>query len=128
MAKYNTKQRDILIEYFKSKPDIVLSAKEIAADLGAQISKSAVYRNLPLLVKEGTLQQCLVENSNANYYRYISNDTCKEHLHFACKKCGKTLHIPENTTRKIITLLNDSGDFETDITDTVIYGLCKNCD
>ena len=128
MAKYNTKQRDILLEYFKNNPDTVLSAKQIAADLETKISKSAVYRNLPTLVNEGLLQQCLVENSKTSFYRYIGDDQCKEHLHFACKKCGKTVHIPESTTRKIVGLLNGDGNFETDVADTVIYGLCKNCE
>ena len=47
MAKYSTRQRDILLSYLEAHADEQMSIQKIASDLEEQkVSSSAVYRNL----------------------------------------------------------------------------------
>ena len=53
MAKYSTRQRDILLSYLEAHADEQMSIQKIASDLEEQkVSSSAVYRNLFDLEKE----------------------------------------------------------------------------
>ena len=56
MKKYDTRQRDSLLDFLNQHPDQSLSVRQIAQALCArQISLSAVYRNLSQLEAEGLI-------------------------------------------------------------------------
>ena len=128
MVRYNTKQRDVLIHYLNSHAHEMLTANEIASALESQqISRSAVYRNLSSLVQEGILQKGAKSDSREATYQYIDADACHGKLHMTCKSCGKTIHLPEDETERIMNFLQAQENFFLAPSDTILYGECKEC-
>ena len=68
---YMTEQRKKLFEFFKSHPDMTISARDLAAQLVAEehakISVSAVYRNLAMLEREGLSSARRVKTTGKMY-------------------------------------------------------------
>ena len=96
---YMTEQRKKLFEFFKSHPDMTISARDLAAQLVAEehakISVSAVYRNLAMLEREGLILRSPGKNNRENVYRYVSLGACEDKLHITCLKCGRTTHMTQ---------------------------------
>ena len=82
MAKYSTRQRDILLSYLEAHADEQMSIQKIASDLEEQkVSSSAVYRNLFDLEKENRVKRCIRDNSRKVLYQYIDLPECRSSLH-----------------------------------------------
>ena len=72
MKKYDTRQRDYLINFLDQHPDQLLSVRQIAQELcSQQISLSAVYRNLSQLEAEGLIRKSIKPGS-----RHFTNILC----------------------------------------------------
>ncbi len=128
MPKYSTKQRKILLDFFKNNTDVVFSAKEVSENLKKfQISQSSVYRNISELEKDGKLVRCTKPNSREVFYRFVNTEKCGECLHLSCKKCGKTFHMHLKSSDLMKNCLRDDENFQIDVAETVIYGVCKGC-
>lgn len=128
MPRYNTRQRDLLLQYLNDHAHEALTAHEIALALENQsISRSAVYRNLSSLVKDGGLRKGAKEDSRDAVYQYIDTDHCHGKLHLTCKTCGMTIHLPEPETEQLMSFLLKEESFSLAPSDTVLYGECKNC-
>ncbi|MBQ5399117.1 MAG: transcriptional repressor [Ruminococcus sp.] len=125
MPKYATKQRKILIDFLSSHPDESFSASLIADALSDKISKSAVYRNLSDMEAEGRLRR--VVSGREVLYQYADSDSCREHLHLSCKKCGRTYHMEQSIAELLIDNLNEKENFSIDKGETVLYGICGSC-
>lgn len=125
---YNTKQREILLDFFNKNHDKSFSAKEIASMLdGMNISVSAVYRNLSELEKNGKVRKTSKNGSRDAYYQYVDCEDCKGHLHLSCTKCGSTTHLDDNQTKILLDVVASNANFNIDKNSTVLYGLCKKC-
>lgn len=133
MAKYMTKQRRMLLDFLEKHTDQTLSAHEIAAALSESgisvsgISVSAVYRNLAALEADGLVAKEASRDGNEALYRYIHPEHCRDELHLSCKKCGRTFHMEHEAAKAIEALLGKTGAFTLDKSETVLYGVCKNC-
>ena len=128
MPKYNTKQRTLLMDYLAARPDEEFTAGEIASALEPQgISKSAVYRNLADLEKEGLLKRRAMSGSRESHYRYLGNGHCAEALHLSCKVCGKTIHMSNQETEFFVRTIAANDRFLLDRHETVLYGTCRKC-
>ena len=104
---YMTEQRKKLFEFFQSHPDMTISARDLAAQLVAEehakISVSAVYRNLAMLEREGLI------------------------LHITCLKCGRTTHMTQKISDKLLRDVLRGDKFDIDLSKTTVYGVCKDC-
>ncbi len=128
MHSYNTKQRDVLLQYLSVHAHESLTAQEIAQDLeDMQISRSAVYRNLSRLVKDGILKKSASEEGRNAVYRFISAEHCHGKLHMTCRSCGVTMHLTQDETDRLVNFLEAQEGFELTPSETVLYGQCKNC-
>lgn len=128
MKKYDTRQRDILIEFLSSHPDEQLSVRQVADTLSQkQISLSAVYRNLSQLEDEGVIRKSVKQGSREAFYQYMGAPACKNHLHMSCTRCGKTFHLAENHTLHLKQALFLEEGFLLDIPNTVLLGICEGC-
>ncbi len=128
MPKYMTKQRKALLAFLEQHADEELSAKIIESELGGMgVSISAVYRNLSDLEKEGKVRRVSKSGSREVYYLYTDAHECRECLHLSCKKCGKTYHMNAECADMLINTLAQSDDFTIDKSETVLYGVCKDC-
>ena len=128
MPKYMTKQRKALLAFLEQHADEELSAKIIESELGGMgVSISAVYRNLSDLEKEGKVRRVSKSGSREVYYLYTDAHECRECLHLSCKKCGKTYHMNAECADMLINSLARSDEFTIDKSETVLYGVCKDC-
>lgn len=128
MPKYMTKQRKTLLAFLEKHADVELSAKKIEAELCDQgVSISAVYRNLSDLEKEGKIRRISKSGSREVFYLYTDSHECRDCLHLSCKKCGKTYHMDTDGAEKLIEILAQNDDFTIDKSETVLYGVCKDC-
>jgi Fur family ferric uptake transcriptional regulator len=128
MAKYLTKQRKLLLDFLSEHTDERLSAGQIAEALSEKgISASAIYRNLAVLEQEGKLKRSAKPGSQEAYYRYTDEEHCRGNLHLSCLRCGKTVHLEETETDTLAHRLAQNEGFALDRTDTVLYGICAEC-
>lgn len=125
---YNTKQREILLQFFNNNPDKTFTAQQIAQNLKDEgISVSAVYRNLSTLEKLGKVRKTAQSGSRKALFMYVDMGKCKQHLHLSCEKCGKTMHLDDKTAEILENNIFKNSNFNVDKTNTIIYGVCKNC-
>ena len=128
MKKYDTRQRDYLINFLDQHPDQLLSVRQIAQELcSQQISLSAVYRNLSQLEAEGLIRKSIKPGSREAYYQYVGAEDCHSHLHLSCTRCGKTFHMDAERTAQLTRAMSELDGFDLDILKTVLYGICQNC-
>ncbi len=128
MTKYTTKQRRLLVDYLSAHKDELLSAGQITGALADKgISTSAIYRNLAALEQEGRIRRSVKPGSQEAYYRYADDEYCREHLHLSCLRCGKTVHVDKPDTDALAQRLAKSEGFTLDRKDTVLYGICADC-
>ena len=128
MPKYNTRQRNLLMDFLTAHPDEEFTAREAAAALEPQgISRSAVYRNLADLEEEGLLKRRTVQGSRENHYRFLGGTHCADALHLSCKVCGKTIHMSGQETEFFVKTILANDRFFLDRHETVLYGTCRKC-
>ena len=128
MAKYATKQREVLLSFLAENADKPLTAGDMAAALKVRgISVSAIYRNLSELEDEGRVQRLTIGGSKKVYYRFTGAKECQRHLHLSCFKCGQTFHMNVPATNSLIDNVLNESNFEVDSANTVLYGVCSKC-
>ena len=126
--QYNTKQREVLIDFFESHHDQSFSAEEIINQLkNDAISISAVYRNLADLENDGKIRRVAKSGTHKAFYQFVDCDECKGHLHLTCTKCGKTEHLDDSNSHQIVKAVLQNSDFNLDSNSTVLYGICGKC-
>lgn len=128
--KYNTKQREKILEYLKNNQDSNITAEEILThfnEINEDIGKATVYRFLNELVKQGIVKKYMVDGRNCSSYQYIEEKNCKEHFHLKCEKCNKIIHLECNEFKEVQNHIAQEHGFELDGIKTVFYGVCKNC-
>lgn len=127
---YKTTQRTRLYDFLKEHPHRYFTVKQIEEALsasGADISISAIYRNLSDLIEMGSIKKTAKKNSREAYYRYIDSDACRNEIHISCSVCGKIFHMNHTLSSFIQEQLMQQSEFELDKSKTVISGICKEC-
>ena len=128
MNNYTTQQRKALLVFLSKNVDKAISAADIIDGLkDSHISKSAVYRNLALLEKEGEIKPVTQLGEKKTYYQYVGDGKCKGKIHVSCIKCGEITHLSQKISAELTRDLNEENGFVVDNNDTVIYGLCRKC-
>ena len=130
MKEYKTDQRRILLTFFSENSGESFSVDQILSILSAdaQISRSAIYRNVDKMVQEGLLRKMLSSDGRKALYQYSACETHCDRIHLQCGKCGKVFHM-ENASdeERLKSVLGQSG-FRLDERAAVLPGTCKNCD
>ncbi len=127
---YKTTQRTQLHNFLKEHPHSYFTVKQLAEKLsgnGADISISAIYRNLSDLTETGSIKKTVKKNSREAYYRYIDSDVCRNEIHISCSMCGKIVHMNSTLSNFIQEQLMLQNEFELDKSKTVISGICEEC-
>ena len=128
--EYKTSQREKLYDFLKSHPHDYFTVKQIMLELSnmnANISMSAIYRNLATLEKAGAIKKIVKKNSRDTNYRYIGCESCRDEIHITCSSCGKIFHMDHELSNFIQEQLLKQNNFILDKNKTVISGICKEC-
>ncbi len=114
-----TRQKDILdseiikAEVFFTAEDLLERVKKIDASIGI----ATIYRYL---------KQKIIENELHSYScrgKKLYSVEKRNHSHFICKKCGKTIHLDIADISAIKnSIRGEICHFQLDV-----YGVCENC-
>ena len=129
MKDYMTEQRKLLMRLFEDNIGRKMSIDDIQHELEgkAQISRSAIYRNIDKMAREGLLEKTVSPEGRKTFYRFNADDKCCERLHLRCEKCGKLMHLQSEKEETSITALLEKNGFELDEHATVLFGVCTDC-
>ncbi len=129
-GKYNTKQREKILQYLKDNSTSNITAEEILkffTNSNENIGKATVYRYLNNLVEENIVKKYMVEDRNCSCYQYVGDEHCGEHYHLKCEKCEKIIHLECEEFNYIQQHILKDHNFELDRVKTVLYGICNEC-
>ncbi|MBR2986620.1 MAG: transcriptional repressor [Clostridia bacterium] len=124
--RYRTKQRDSILAYFASHPDACLTAKDIIESPEIEVGEATVFRCLSHLAKEGLIKK--FASDEGALYQYNREGECNHHFHLKCLHCGKILHLDCELMHSVSEHIGKDHHFTVDVSRTVIYGLCEDCD
>ena len=132
-SNYKTKQKEILINYFKSSPGVHITAGDVCEhckSVGENIGQSTVYRQLEKLVDEGIINKYIIDPGSPACFEYVGEDSHQDSdvcFHCKCEKCGKLIHMHcEELEEMGLHIMKEHG-FKVDAVRTIIYGLCEEC-
>lgn len=126
---YKTRQRDVILAFFREHKDTCFSARQVHEALHAEdIGKTTVYRTLALLCEQGALTRFSAEHQQSATYQYAShNPACEHHLHLKCRQCGVLYHTECTRLKKLADHLEQEHGFSVSQSDTILYGVCGLC-
>lgn len=124
---YNTKRREEIIEYFKSRADESHSLKEVLSALttGGE-GESSVYRIVASLCESGILRKLNDPKSRHCKYQFVGGESCHRHLHLKCTSCGRLIHLDSEKSKKLKESILVLGDFNLDES-AFLFGECLAC-
>lgn len=130
LASYNTKQKQLLIDWMTEHSDSSFTIDELSAKLSesadATPGKSTVYRLVDKMVADGTVKRFVKGNSRHFYYQ-LAGDDCKHHLHLKCNACGRLIHMSHEESEAIVSAVFGNDSFSVDSMNTTLVGTCKDC-
>lgn len=133
MKEYSTRAKSDILEYFKSNPQLQISAQKVYENLeknGSHLNLATVYRNLDRMSEEKILIRYKSMDNSGTLYRYaesVSGHDCYDHLHLQCRRCGKLVHLECDFMNEISGHLKQHHGFTVECEGSVIMGLCENC-
>lgn len=129
--KYNTSQKEKIIEFLVNNKEKHTNVQEIDAYLrseGTPVGTATIYRHLDSLVDSGVVRKFVIDGKTGACYQYIGNSSkCREHFHLKCLQCGKLIHLECSQLMDIGGHLSECHGFEIDLSQTVFYGRCSGC-
>ena len=125
---YKTRQREILLEFFKANSDKCFHAKDIIKNSSIALGEATIYRTLAKFVEEGILKKFISPDGEGSYYQYNEcSDECFSHFHLKCVKCGTLFHMDCSFLKDMTNHIKSDHGFSVDNSRTTLYGICKNC-
>ncbi len=128
MSKYNTEQRQKMLELFKNSEHQSFSAGDILEKCGNDdISISAIYRNLKTMENEGLICKVIDNKRPEALYHYVNPQICHGIIHLKCENCQNTYHLNRHISAMLINLAEDEFKFSVNGSAAFLYGKCDNC-
>lgn len=129
--EYKTKSRKLIQEYLKGEKDHAVSISDIEQFLEEQeehINPSTIYRYLDKLVAEHKVLKYQKEDGKKAVFQYVEEDSCHEHLHLQCVKCGKMIHLNCGFMEEISDHMAEHHHFRLQCQNSILYGVCEVCE
>ncbi len=124
---YQTRQKEVIADYFRANPETCVTAEEVYAALGAQVGMTTVYRAVARLCEEGVLRKYTPQNAGeAALYQF--NPCGESHMHIRCVDCGTLVHLHCDEVGAFTDHLRGRHGFVLDEGKTVLYGRCEQCE
>ena len=127
--RYNTKQKQVLLNFLNGNKNRHLSIAEIANAVKDEgIGKSTVYRRMTELCDDGVVRRFRGKDGKNVVYQFMDSDkNCNSHFHLKCTECGALQHLDCESMDKISNHIKEHHGFMVDIGTTILYGICSNC-
>ncbi len=124
--QYNTKQKNIILEYLKSTPEHTTAAGIVSAlrKKGENIGTATVYRQLEKMVDAGLVKKYITNKGACFQY---SGEACGDHFHLKCINCQTLFHVDCDFLSGLAPHILEHHGFIVDNRRTVMYGICSNC-
>ncbi|HNW87128.1 MAG TPA: transcriptional repressor [Candidatus Limiplasma sp.] len=126
-GKYQTRQKEVIADYFRGRPDACMTAEEVYSALGADVGMTTVYRAVSRLCEENFLRRYAPQNAG-DAALYQLNPCRESHLHIRCVDCGTLAHLRCDVVRDFTQHLLGHHGFVLDESQTVLYGRCEKCE
>lgn len=121
--KYTKKRRMVLEEVLKRRghfdPEELYMA--LKTD-GGKVSRSSVYRTLPLLLQSGLIEEVEKTEKHAHYEQTTRKG---HHDHMLCVKCGRIIEFYSEELERLQERLCKERDFESLTHSLEIKGYCR---
>ncbi len=91
---------------------------------GKRVSRSTIYRILPLLEEAGMLRKVARQDGRDVYehdYGYPRHD------HMICRKCNRLVEFTNTRVRELVEQIASEHGFRTEAHRLEVYGLCRGC-
>jgi Fur family ferric uptake transcriptional regulator len=122
-----TRARRAVCEVIAAAHDEHLAAADIydraRAQTGARLDRSTVYRTLEALEDSRLLTHSHLGHGPSVYH--LSEDSAHQHL--ICRRCGRTVTLPEVETQRLAARITSSTGFVLDASHFALSGLCADC-
>ena len=126
---YATKQRQAVLEALARRGDRPASARSLTEDLRAKgfpVGLATVYRQLDRLAETGQAHK--VAAGGGTLYQYCAHPAAEEGcLLLRCHRCGRVEHLECVRLHGLYSHLAEEHDFQVDLSQTVLTGLCGPC-
>ena len=128
---YNTKQKELLLDFLKNNGSKHVNVQEISSYLinsGNPMGTSTIYRQLERMVEQGTVRKYVLDGRAGACYQYVSEkQECGSHFHLKCVSCGTLFHLDCNYLSEIDKHIYEHHGFTVYNSKTVFYGICGKC-
>ena len=128
---YNTKTRQLILDYLINNRQHAVSASNILEHLeaeGASPNPTTVYRYLDKLAGEQRIMKYVADKGEKAVFQYVDESRhCREHLHLKCVQCGRIYHLDCHFMDEVRAHLMAEHGFTLQCEGSVLYGLCRNC-
>ena len=124
---YNTKTRQLILDYLINNRQHAVSASNILAHLeeqGAAPNPTTVYRYLDKLAGEQRVMKYVADKGEKAVFQYVDEGRhCREHLHLKCVRCGRIYHLDCHFMDEVRGHLMAEHGFTLQCEGSVLYGL-----
>lgn len=131
MAKYNTSQRKVLLDFLTTNSEHSFTIDEISEQIkifsANPPGKSTIYRLMPQLAEEGIVKKFIENPGDKATYQLMNGSCCHNHMHMKCVKCGKFFHMSNEESDRLLKSIRAFSDFDVDPGATLLFGRCSEC-
>ena len=119
-----TPQRQLVLEAVTKLEHA--SPEEIWADVqqtASGVNISTIYRALELLEQLGLVTHTHLGHGAPRYHLAAEAD----HVHLVCSSCGRITQVPPDRVEALVSALDESNGFQTDVGHLTVFGRCAAC-
>lgn len=128
---YNTKTRQLILDYLIRNQEHAVSASNILVHLeqqGASPNPTTVYRYLDRLAGEHRIMKYVADKGERAVFQYVDEGQhCREHLHLKCVRCGQILHLDCHFMDEVREHLEAEHGFQLQCEGSILHGVCRKC-
>ncbi len=130
-TSYNTRTRQLILDYLTANRRHAVSAADIVAHLeaeGERTNPTTVYRYLDKLAGEHRVMKYVAGKGERAVYQYADEaHHCHEHIHLKCTCCGEIFHMDCHFMDEVRQHLLAEHGFTLQCEGSILYGLCRQC-
>lgn len=125
MEKYNTHQKNIILDVIKSQKK-EFTIKDIYNQVNGKVGLTTIYRMIDNLIDENIINK-YISKDNITYYLFLNSCEEENHFYLKCDECGDLVHIDCDCITDLSNHISKKHKFRLNKNQIVINGICKKC-